>query len=56
MDGACALHGSGDVYKKFWLENLKGIDHVLTKSYYTRVIILKLMLIRMGGCGLGSFG
>jgi len=37
-----------ETYKKFWLENLKGIDHVLTKSYYTRVIILKFMLIRMG--------
>jgi len=56
MDGACSTHERGYVHKKFWLENLKGIDHVLTWSYYTRLIILKLMLIRMGGCGLGSFG
>lgn len=56
MDGACSTHGIGDVNKKFWLENLKGIDNVLTWSYYTRVVILKLILIRMGLCGLGSFG
>jgi hypothetical protein len=56
MYGACSTHGRGDVYKKFWLENLKGIDQVLTYSYYTGGTVLKLMLNWMGERGLGSFG
>jgi hypothetical protein len=41
--------------KKFWLENLKGIDHVKDLGGHEG-ILLKLMLNRMRGYGLGSFG
>jgi hypothetical protein len=39
MGGACNPHGTDEKLKQFWLENLKGRDHLVDLGVDERIIL-----------------